>query len=280
VQVIVTAEIPTPLGYVFRRPGSLATRLRAGLSPGGGVLRSPCLAYVVEHPRAGTILVDTGLHRDAATSLRRDFGLPMSLLFRSLKPASEPFDDQLRRLGIDPAGVERVVMTHLHVDHTSGMRLLPSARFTCTPQEWQAAHARFAARGGFVSHHLPPSSNVDLIDLRAEGEPYGAFKNTVDLLGDGSIRLLFTPGHTPGHQSVLLRLTDGAQVLLVGDAAYTRRSIDEQLLPMLTVDDELYRRSLQQLKAFVDGEPEAIVVPTHDPDAWRQLPAAEPAGRP
>ncbi|GAC1318455.1 MAG: hypothetical protein NVSMB25_07900 [Thermoleophilaceae bacterium] len=59
----------------------------------------------------------------------------MSLLFRGLRPAEAPYDEQLRALSIDPADVERVIMTHLHVDHTSGMRLLPRAEFTCARAE-------------------------------------------------------------------------------------------------------------------------------------------------
>ena len=74
--------------------------------------------------------------------------------------------------------------------------------------------------------------------------------------------------------SVLLRLAEGRQALLVGDAAYTLRSIDEGILPMLTDDDRASRGSMAQIKAFRDAHPDAVVVPTHDPDAWRALEAA------
>src|SRR5207244_1652130 len=79
-EVLHTADIPMPLGYAFRAPGSRLTQLRAGFDRKARMLRSPCLAYVVHHPRAGALLVDTGLHPDASTDLRKDFGLPMSLL--------------------------------------------------------------------------------------------------------------------------------------------------------------------------------------------------------
>jgi glyoxylase-like metal-dependent hydrolase (beta-lactamase superfamily II) len=195
----------------------------------------------------------------------------MGLLFRELTPAGAPFDAQLRELGVRPDELGRVVMTHLHVDHTSGMRLLPRATFVCTREEWRAAHARFASTQGYVGHHLPPDSRVELLDYARAGEPFGPFARTIDLFGDGTMRLISTPGHTPGHQSVLLRLEDGRQVLVVGDAAYTLRSIREQVLPMRTADDDASRRSLRELKAFAVQAPDAIVVPTHDPDAWRQL---------
>ena len=269
--VILTARIRTPYGYVFRQPGSRLARLRGGLSAGNDALDSPCLAYVIRHPAAGAILVDTGMHPDVRVDLRKDSGFAMGLLFRGLRPAAKPFDDQLRELGVEPDDVRSVAMTHLHVDHTSGMRLLPNATFVCSNVEWRSAHGRFASGRGYVAHHLPPEERMRLLDFERDGEPFGAFCRSLDFIGDGSIRLIFTPGHTKGHMSMLLQLTDGSRVLLVGDAAYTMRSIREQLLPMLTDDDEASKRSLRELKEFSSQDPDAILVPTHDPVAWQSL---------
>jgi glyoxylase-like metal-dependent hydrolase (beta-lactamase superfamily II) len=255
VDVIVTAKLAIPRAYAFR-----------GAAPWSGVLRSQCLAWVVRHPSAGVILIDTGMHADAATDLRRDFGLAMSVLFGGLKPVA-PFDSQLRERGIEPGDVERVVMTHLHVDHTSGMRLLPNARFTIARREWAAATKPRAAAKGYVGHHLPPADRVDLVDFDGG--------DTVDLLGDGSIRLMPTPGHSPGHMSVLV---DDC-VLVVGDAAYTLESVHEQRLPLFTADDTRSRKTLRELKAFADTHPDAILVPTHDPDAWRAVSRPEAPSR-
>jgi glyoxylase-like metal-dependent hydrolase (beta-lactamase superfamily II) len=234
------------------------------------MLQSPCLAYVVRHPSQGTLLIDTGFHPDATTNLRGDLGFPMSILLRGLEPNGR-FDEQLNGAGVQPGEVERVVMTHLHVDHSSGMRLLPRASFICTREEWAAAHASTAPVRGYARKHLPPESRMQLLDYGREGVPAGVFERTIDLFGDGSIRLLSTPGHTPGHQSVLLELEDGRTALIAGDAAYTLRNIREQLLPLFTADDRASRQSLRTLGAFVQARPDAILVPTHDPDAWRQL---------
>lgn len=269
--VMLTAELPTPSGYVFRAEGgNRLTRLIAVLQPGGEAVRSPCLAYAARHPSAGTILIDTGMHPDASRHFRKDFGVPMSLLFRDMRAAEAPFDEQLRGLAIKPDDVEQVIMTHLHVDHTSGMRLLRKAEFTCSREEWAATRERFAVAKGYVGHHLPPESRMRLVDFDRDGEAYGPFTKTIDLLGDRSIRLIATPGHTVGHMSVLLRLQD-REVLVVGDAAYTLRNIREEILPMLTANDEASLRSMAEIKAFAESEPEAILVPTHDPSAWHEL---------
>ena len=266
---MLTGELTMPHAYTFR-PGGGPLGVVKGVLPLRRE-RAPCLAYAIHHPTAGVIVVDTGLHRQAAEDLRKDFGPLMGRFFSGLRPADRPFDEQLRALEIEPQDGERVVMTHLHVDHTSGMRLLPGAEFVCSREEWSAATGGGAALKGYVARHLPPESRMSLVDFDRDGERYGPFSRTVDLLGDGSIRLLDTPGHTRGHLSVLLRMANGGIVLLVGDAAYTVRSIHEELLPLITDDDERSRRSLSELRAFAEAEPDATLVPSHDPTAWHGL---------
>lgn len=276
--VMLTARLRMPHAYVFRpEGGNRLMNFAAVLRPGGEVLKAPCLAYVIRHPEAGTILVDTGFHPDARADPRKDFGLRMSLVFRGMKHPDDTYEEQLRALGVDPEAVERVVMTHLHVDHTSGMRLLPRARFVCAREEWRAATGSGAGGRGYVSGHLPDEERMELVDFGERGEPHGPFLETIDLLGDGSVLLVSTPGHTRGHMSVLLRVASERQVMIVGDAVYTLRSLREEILPLLTFDDDLYLRSLRELKAFSEREPDAIMVPSHDPDAWRELRAVTPS---
>jgi glyoxylase-like metal-dependent hydrolase (beta-lactamase superfamily II) len=189
-----------------------------------------------------------------------------------MRPARQSYDVQLRELGIEPAEVKSVIMTHLHVDHTSGMRLLPNAQFTCSREEWQAASGkRLGVAKGYVARHLPTAARMRLLDFDRDGEPYETFAKTIDLLGDGSLRLIFTPGHTVGHMSMLVRTSDGREVLVVGDAAYTLRNIREQTLPMLSDDDNVSLLSLAEIDAFARAHPEAILVPSHDPEAWKAL---------
>src|SRR5213080_2008783 len=141
VEVIVTGNVPMPHAYVFRPEGGnpLLRAAQVFLPGGGETVKAACLAYVLRHSSAGTILIDTGFHRDASTSPRKDFGTFMGLVARGVRPAGTPYDERLRELGVEPREVERVIMTHLHFDHTSGMRLLPNATFVTTRREWKAA---------------------------------------------------------------------------------------------------------------------------------------------
>ena len=272
--MLITAELRMPAPYVFRPAGRprIASIARS-LLPGGPTTAAPCLAAIIRHPEAGAILIDTGMHADARTDLRKDFGWPMSLLFGSMT-TTEPFDEQLEQHRVDPATVPRVLMTHLHVDHTSGMRLLPQARFICTRAEWAAAHRRGAGAQGYVAHHIPPIARIGLVDFTQHGVPFGPFTRTIDLLGDGTIRLISTPGHTRGHMSVLIHRDRQPDVLLAGDAVYTLRNLREEIPSLLTADDRAYMRSLRELKAFATAHPDAIIVPSHDPDAHRPLTAS------
>ena len=274
IDVMLAGELSAPSAYVFRSRGAhLVLHLPALIRPGGGSVRMPVLSFVARHPTEGPIVIDTGLHPEAAESLRRDYGPVLSQVFRTLQPAEQTFAEQLRGHGVEPSEVKLAVMTHLHADHTSGMRLLPEAEFVCTRREWAAATGRTAVLGGYASGHLPDESRMRLVDFHEDGQPYEPFARTIDLLGDGSIRLISTPGHTPGHLSVLLRLSGGRQVLLIGDAAYTLRSVHEQILPFFTTGDDRYRRSLRELKDFADREPDATLVPFHDETAWRDVAA-------
>lgn len=159
--------------------------------------------------------------------------------------------------------LSRLAATHLHVDHTSGMRLLPQAEFACSRTEWSAASSGGAV-GGYVKGHFPPEARMRLIDLAADGGP-------VDLLGDGSVQLISTPGHARGHLSVLVRHGDGRRTLVVGDAVYTTRSLQEERPAAICDDESEYLRSLRRIKALAEAEPDVTLVPSHDPDAWRRV---------
>jgi glyoxylase-like metal-dependent hydrolase (beta-lactamase superfamily II) len=157
-------------------------------------------------------------------------------------------------------------MTHLHVDHTSAMSEFRRARFVTTEAEWEAARSRLGALSGYRRSHLPDPSRVQFVGF-ANGEPLDGLSRTVDLLGDGTLRLVSTPGHSVGHLSVLIATEDGP-VFVLGDAVYTLRNLHEDLLPWRTADDELSRRTMAELRRYAAAHPDVPLIPTHDPDLW------------
>ena len=262
----------SPPGWFFRQEAHGSWRQALGIGvPKDRWLESPIGAFLVRHPTAGVFLIDTGLSAEAATALSKDFGLINSRAFSSLQMRPEDATaSRVLALGVEPRSIELIVMTHLHVDHTSGMRDFPAARFLCSEEEWSATRGRGAVLRGYVSHHLPDPNRIQTISPGA-WKPHGPFSRTVDLFGDGSVRLIATPGHTPGHLSVLVRLQETGEALLAGDAVYTLRSLHESLISWRTANDAQFEASLAELRAYATEKPQAPIVPTHDAETWRTV---------
>ena len=114
---------------------------------------------------------------------------------------------ELGWFGLDPTSIGLVVMTHLHYDHASGISQFPGATFVVTEREWRAAHRRASAVRGYVRGHFDHPFDWRTLDFHAPGvTSFATFGRSLDLFGDGSVIILFTPGHTHGHMSVVLRL--------------------------------------------------------------------------
>ncbi len=235
----------------------------------------PIPAFLIRHPSAGAILVDTGLHPSVATDGSENFG---KLATRLGKPALEPGEDvpaQLRKRGIDPGEVPIVVMTHMHLDHTSAISEFPKSTFVVSEQEWQeATHGSQPAMNGYRRTHFDYAFDYRTIDFDRGGvDSYATFGRTFDLFGDGSVRLAFTPGHSAGHMSVIAHLRD-RDFVIGGDAMYTYRQLegDAPLAPR-PFDAHNLRRSLQELRLFRREFPHAVITPGHDQSFYDRLDA-------
>ena len=199
------------------------------------------VAFLVEHPSAGPLLVDTGFHPSVAVDPKQAMGRLGGLLFKDVRmDADDAVAGQLRSRGIDPQAIETVVMTHLHSDHASGIAEFPDARFVVSAQEWEAA-SKGREIDGYMRRQFDHAFDYRLVDLAgATAGSFATFGRSLDLFGDGSVRLVFTPGHTHGHCAVVLRL-DGREALICGDAAYTMRTIEESHLPFKMADEHRFR---------------------------------------
>ena len=220
-------------------------------------LTVPIPAFLIRHPSAGAILVDTGLHPSIATDGHENFG---ELANRFGKPTLEPGEDvpaQLRGAASTPREVPVVVMTHLHLDHTSAISEFPKSTFVVSEAEWEeAAHGSQPALNGYRRAHFDFAFDYRTVDFDRDGiDSYATFGRTFDLFGDGSVRLAFTPGHTAGHMSVIGRLED-RDFVIGGDAMYTYRQLDgSAALPPRPFDAHNFRRSLQELRLFRRSSP-------------------------
>ena len=234
----------------------------------------PIVAFLLEHPAVGAVLVDTGLHPSVAVDPRQNLGRLGTVVLRDLKmDPSQAVSAQLRARDIDPADVRVVVMTHLHNDHASAMSEFPGATFVFDEHEWMAATAARSVLRGYVKKQFDHAFDYRTISFDdPETESFAGFGRSRDLFGDGSVRLVSTPGHTHGHLSVVAR-TSAREVLIAGDAIYTTRTLRTGDLPFRMEDEHLFRRSVREIQLYVERTPGALVIPGHDMDAWRELEA-------
>lgn len=215
-------------------------------------VRFPVPAYVIETGEE-RILVDTGLHPAAVEDPARHYGSADALgLFRLELAAS--IGEQL-----DLTTITKVVMTHLHFDHAGALGLLPSSvPIVVQRREWEAAHDPAAVTKNF---YLPA-------DYAAVADQVVLVDGDHDLLGDGSIQLLLTPGHTPGHQSVRV----GERLVLGGDVTHFASGLDDHRFPMFADDFAAQTASAERLRALRDAG--AVVRPGHDPAVLAAGPVA------
>jgi len=233
----------------------------------------PVPAFLVRHPSAGAILVDTGLHPSIATDPRENFGRIATHVGKPTLEAGEDVPAQLRKRGLDPGEIPIVVMTHMHSDHTSAISEFPNSTFVVSETEWKAAATGSQPTvNGYRRAHFDYAFDYRTVDFdRTSIDSYASFGRTFDLFGDGSIRLAFTPGHSAGHMSVVCHLKE-RDFVIGGDAMYVRAQLDGGApLPPKPFDAHNFRRSLQELRLFNSQFPDAVITPGHDPEFYSRI---------
>lgn len=265
VEPLKVGEADVPRAWL-EGPGGV--RLLAAAVTGSGFVTVPCPAYLIHHPSAGPFLVDTGLHPSVASKPAANMGGLIARFGRLRLGTGEDLPTQLRSRGIEAKAIRLVVMTHLHVDHASGMSEFPGATFVVSEREWEAAStASRPLLQGYRPSHFNYAFDFRTVDYDGPHvSSYSTFGRTFDLFGDGSVRLAFTPGHTAGHQAVICRLRD-SDLVIAGDAIYNLRQLeDDSVLPPSPFDPHTFRRSLQELRLFRRQYPQARIMPGHDPE--------------
>jgi glyoxylase-like metal-dependent hydrolase (beta-lactamase superfamily II) len=277
VEPMIAGTVTWPRTMMERPGGRFETlKLLRALLSGNPAMTVPCPAFLIRHPSAGAILVDTGLHPSISTDGAENFG---RLGTRFGSPSLESGADvpsQLRARGLDPGEIPVVVMTHMHLDHTSAISEFPQSTFIVSETEWEAATVGpRPLLNGYRRAHFDFAFDYRTIDFDRGGiDSYATFGRCFDLFGDGSIRLAYTPGHSAGHMSVIARLRE-RDFVIGGDTTYTAGQLDGSApLAPRPYDAHNYRRSLQELRLFRREFPEAIVTPGHDPDFYAALDAS------
>lgn len=217
----------------------------------------PVSTYLIEHPE-GPVLVDTGWHTDVRSNQRAHLGLLASSMYWGRLPEGKAIYEQLSGLGVSPADLRAVVLSHLHSDHVSGLEHVADA------EEILVSRPEWDARNDFG--YIPSMwDGIEIDSFELEDIPFGPFETGLDLFGDGAIYLVYTPGHSQGHVSVLANTASG-WVLLAGDVGYASRSWEEGILPGVTTSDEEMAASLDWVSEFAAREDCVAALANHDPE--------------
>ncbi len=215
-----------------------------------GEITVPVTAYLLEHPAAKAVF-DTGLGPRSARAAGEARCGPVDLEEDAL------IDARLRAINVDPMQISYILNSHLHSGHAGGNALLPAASVIIQQAEWD-----YAGSSTGRAYHAPEFDT---------GQPIVPVLGEHDVFGDGSVVLVPTPGHTPGHQSARVRTSSG-EVILAGDACTMRRSLADVLVPGHGHD--LHRRSLQWFRARQRAG--ATIAFGHDPAFWATVPQSVP----
>ena len=238
--------------YVFESGGenSLKGLIDPWAADCGEIGYIPYYFFAIKHPN-GWVLVDVGAHPDLAHNPVRRLGTQAE--FSDIVMAEgDDVVGKIREIGLAPEDFKHVILTHLHFDHSGGLAFLPQATVHAQKKELEfGSNPPVYQRASYIPDDWAP---VTLWELH-EGEH--------DLFGDGSIRMIPTPGHTPGHQSVMVRL-ENRTVILVGDAAYHPLKMAQRKLPSYLWNPDILISSWELLEELRD-ENNAEFVFSHYP---------------
>lgn len=218
----------------------------------GNTLNVPVFSVLVKTEDT-YVLVDTGLN---TSGIDDPFGI-WGERARKLKPILEKEDDvknRIQELGISPSEISHIITTHMHWDHTGGNKHFKHAEVVV-----QKAEYRFAF---YPDKHLSGSYMKNHYDF-GEKQKYRLIEG--DYQFDSGIDILFTPGHTPGHQSILITRDDGKKFIISGDAIYTKENIEKLIPPGNCWDMPQALLSMQKLIS-ISKQTDAVIIPSHDPD--------------
>jgi N-acyl homoserine lactone hydrolase len=211
------------------------------------------------------LLWDTGVPESSLNDPKGWSTLPKLIVYHLDKSLT----DQLAEIGLKPGDIGRVAISHTHGDHIGNVALFPNSTILMQKAEYNWIHS-------------PDGSNDNVNQLMALARKLLGTPNKLQLLdgdtdvfGDGSVTLVYTPGHTPGHQSLLVHLRNAGFIMLSGDVVHLEENFAKNIVPSLNTDKGESIASMERVRQLI-GTYKATLFINHDKsqtDKLRLLPA-------
>jgi N-acyl homoserine lactone hydrolase len=212
-------------------------------TPGVNVGRSiefSSTCWLIKH-RSEWLLWDTGVPEATLHDPQGWSTLPKLIVYH----LDESLTEQLAQIGLKPGDIGRVAVSHTHGDHIGNMGLFPESTVLMQQAEYRWIHSPNG-----------PNDNVNQLMALARkllGTPkkLQLIDGDTDVFGDGSVTLLATPGHTPGHQSLLVHLAHSGFIILSGDVAHSNANFEKDIVPSLNTDEAGSIASMDKVRRLI-----------------------------
>lgn len=216
----------------------------------------PMPAFLITHPK-GNVLVDTGPNPDVYNDPFSAWGN----LAKAFEPILKKNDDilsQLERIEIRPEDIKYVVNTHLHFDHAGGNRLFKESMFLVSVHELEWAQRPENEGKGYFKEDWNHPLN------------YKKLEGVYDIFNDDQITIMPMPGHTPGHQVVIVRLKHQGTIILSGDSVPFKENYENKIISINNTDDVQVSSSVNKVTKILK-EKNATLIHGHDPKQWQTI---------
>lgn len=241
----------------------------------------PINVFLLEH-EDGLVVFDTGLDPKLKTNpnyISQAIGrFLVDRIFRFDIAPDDKLGKKLESIGFAAEDIRIAVISHLHFDHVGGIADIPQADLLVSEREWAQLSDPHPEHEWILREHIEiPGANWRPIQFQQTDYPlFEPFGRCYDVMGDGSLVLLPTPGHTPGSMSMLVRSLSLPPILLIGDLAYEPALIFQDQVPG-TGDAKTLRKSYASVRALKENLPDLVIMASHDPEASDALSQAKAA---
>jgi N-acyl homoserine lactone hydrolase len=219
----------------------------------------PVTFFVISHGK-DWLAFDTGNNAMVAKDPVGYWSEPVTKAYYPVMKDYEEFQAQVQKLGLKPKDFKAVVLSHGHLDHAGAIDNFKGTDVPIYVQEKELEIIKKAVASGERTAYIPADfAAMDKLNVKTVN---GVF----DVFGDQTVIAFPTPGHTDGHQSLLVKQTDGKALILASDAMYTIENMRDAIPPGLAMSMPVATQGLYvfTIMSHIGAE----VVPSHDPDYW------------